>query len=114
MRQSGILAAAGLYALEHNLARLAQDHDRARQLARGAGELDGLSVATPDTNIVMLDILRPGVTAEMLLNVLAEEGVLMVPFGPTRIRAVTHMQVDEEGIRRALEALAAALGRVRA
>jgi threonine aldolase len=114
MRQSGILAAAGLYALEHNLARLAQDHDRARQLARGAGELDGLSVATPDTNIVMLDILRPGVTAEMLLNVLAEEGVLMVPFGPTRIRAVTHMQVDEEGIRRVLEALAAALGRVRA
>ncbi len=114
MRQSGILAAAGLYALEHNLARLAQDHDRARQLARGAGELDGLSVETPDTNIVMLDILRPGVTAEMLLNVLAEEGILMVPFGPTRIRAVTHMQVDEDGIRKAVEALAGSLARVKA
>lgn len=113
MRQSGILAAAGIYALDHNLARLAQDHDRARALARGAREMDGLSVEDPDTNIVMLDIRLPGVSPEMILEAMAKEGVLMVPFGPTRIRAVTHMEVSEEGIRRALEVLGRALKSVR-
>jgi len=105
MRQSGILAAAGIFALDHNLSRLAQDHSRARTLARGARGLDGLSVAEPDTNIIMLDIRIPGVTAQDILDRLAEEGVLMVPFGPTRIRAVTHMDVDDDGIERALNAL---------
>lgn len=114
MRQSGILAAAGIYALDHNLARLAQDHDRARALARGARELDGLSVREPDTNIVMLDLELPGVTADRVLKEMAEEGVLMVPFGPKRIRAVTHMEVSDEGIRRALAALGRVVKTVRA
>ena len=113
MRQSGILAAAGIFALDHNLARLAQDHDRARQLARGAREIDGLAVEDPDTNILMLDIQRPGVTAQTVLKALAEEGVLMVPFGPARIRAVTHMEVDEEGIRTALAVLTAVMKKIR-
>ncbi|MGW8265103.1 MAG: hypothetical protein ACWGSQ_01980, partial [Longimicrobiales bacterium] len=63
----------------------------------------------PDTNIVMLDIEAPGVTAEVILAFLAERGVLMVPFGPKRIRAVTHMDVNDEGIREALAALALAM-----
>ncbi|MGM0669548.1 MAG: threonine aldolase family protein [Gemmatimonadota bacterium] len=109
MRQSGILAAAGIYALDHNLERLAQDHRRARALAKGARGMEGLSVEEPDTNIVMLDIRLSGVTPRGLLSHMAEEGVLMVPFGPTRIRAVTHMEVDDEGIRRALGALGRAL-----
>ena len=110
MRQSGILAAAGLYALEHNRDRLADDHRRARRLAEDAGKITGLSVGVPDTNIVMLDIEIPGLGADAVLPLLSEEGVLMVPFGPKRIRAVTHMDVDDEGIDRALAALARAMG----
>jgi threonine aldolase len=109
MRQSGILAAAGLYALEHNRSRLADDHRRAKMLAEGAGKVHGLRVETPETNIVMLDIEAPGVRPELILAFLAERGVLMVPFGPKRIRAVTHMDVDDEGIKRALGALALAM-----
>jgi threonine aldolase len=109
MRQSGILAAAGLFALEHNRDRLADDHRRARKLAEEAGRVSGLSVGTPDTNIIMLDIENPEVGAEAVLARLAEEGVLMVPFGPKRIRAVTHMEVDDERIDRALEALGRAM-----
>lgn len=113
MRQSGILAAAGIFALDHNLARLSEDHARARTLARGARGFEGLSVPEPDTNIVMLDIEIPGVKAQSVLARLAEEEVLMVPFGETRIRAVTHMDVDDEGIDRALGALETALATVR-
>jgi threonine aldolase len=106
MRQSGILAAAGLFALEHNRSRLAEDHRRAKMLAQGAGRIGGLRVEPPETNIVMLDVEAPGVTAEVILAFLAERGVLMVPFGPKRIRAVTHMDVDDEGVSLALGALA--------
>jgi len=109
MRQSGILAAAGLFALEHHRERLREDHRRAKQLAEGARGIPGLEVETPDTNIVMLDIAAPGVTAEVILSFLAERGVLMVPFGPKRIRAVTHMEVDDKGIQRALGALSLAM-----
>jgi threonine aldolase len=106
MRQSGILAAAGLFALDHQMDRLVEDHRRARRLAQGAREIPGLSVARPDTNIVMLDVVVPGVSASSLLERLASRGVLMVPFGPTRLRAVTHLDVDDTGIERALTTLA--------
>jgi threonine aldolase len=109
MRQSGILAAAGLYALEHHRERLVEDHRRARVLAQGAGRIGGLRVETPETNIVMVDLEAPGVTPEVILAFLAERGVLMVPFGPRRIRAVTHLDVDDEGIQRALGALTLAM-----
>lgn len=109
MRQSGILAAAGLYALDHQMDRLAEDHRRARVLAEEAGRIPGLEVGAPDTNIVMLDLQLPGVGAESVLSVLAEDGVLMVPFGPRRIRAVTHLEVGDEGIQRAVDALRGAL-----
>lgn len=109
MRQSGILAAAGLYALEHHRERLLEDHRRARVLAQGAGRIRGLRVEAPETNIVMLDIEAGGVTAEVILSCMAERRVLMVPFGPRRIRAVTHMDVDDEGIQQALGALTLAM-----
>jgi threonine aldolase len=109
MRQSGILAAAGIYALDHHLERLADDHARARALAEGASEIPGISVASPDTNIVMLDLTSPTVSVEGVLGTLAEEGILMVRFGPRRIRAVTHLGVDDAGIEKALEALSLAL-----
>ncbi|HSJ09073.1 MAG TPA: GntG family PLP-dependent aldolase [Longimicrobiales bacterium] len=106
MRQSGILAAAGLYALEHHRGRLHEDHTRARTLARLAAHVPGLRVIEPETNIVMFDITRPGVTASALLAQLREHDVLMTEFTSTRIRAVTHLDIDDAGISRAAEALA--------
>jgi len=111
MRQSGILAAAGLYALEFHRDRLAEDHARARELARAASAIPGLRVDLPETNIVMLDILADDVSPGKVLDHLASEGVLMVQFGPRRLRAVTHLDVDDQGILRAAAALARAMER---
>ena len=109
MRQSGILAAAGLYALDFHMDRLAEDHGRARELARGAASVPGLGVRMPDTNIVMVDVLAEGVSPGEILDRLSRAGVLMVQFGPRRLRAVTHLDVDDEGITRAIGALARAM-----
>jgi len=108
MRQSGIVAAAGLYALEHHVERLADDHARARRLAEGLAELPGLDLdpAAVDTNIVIFAV--PDAAA--FCGALAAEDVAMSQFGPRRVRAVTHLDVDDEGIDRALAAAARALG----
>jgi threonine aldolase len=108
MRQTGILAAAGLYALDHHRARLHEDHARARLLARLASDVPGLCVGEPETNIVMFDITIPDTTAAHVLPRLAAAGVLMTEFTATRIRAVTHLDVDDDGIHRAAAALRAA------
>ena len=110
MRQSGILAAAGLYALDHHVDRLAEDHARARELADRAGRLDGVRATAPDTNIVMLDLLRDDVDAPTVVAALAERGVRLSMFSARRLRAVTHMDVDDAGIRTAADALADFLG----
>lgn len=106
MRQIGLLAAAGLYALDHHRERLAEDHARARMLAALAREIPGIRVVEPETNIVMLDLEVEGLTARAVLEGLAERGVRMSEFSGRRIRAVTHLDVDDEGIRRAAAALA--------
>ena len=106
MRQAGILAAAGLYALEHHRDRLPDDHENARALARLAEGIDGVAVTTPETNIVMFDLLRPEWTAADFVRRLAEQGILFVEFSRRRLRAVTHMDVDAQGIRLAAEAFA--------
>jgi threonine aldolase len=100
MRQAGILAAAGLYALDHNVERLAEDHTNARRLAEGLAELPGVDIdlARVETNIVVF-----GVTdAFRLCGELYEEGVQLAPLGPQRLRAVTHLDVDGDDIDRAL------------
>jgi threonine aldolase len=104
MRQAGILAAAGLHALEHHRGRLAEDHRRARRLARGLAFLPGLQVAAPETNVVMIDITGTGRSPARLLAGLAERGVGLVPFGAARLRAVLHLEVDDTGVDRAVEA----------
>jgi threonine aldolase len=109
MRQAGILAAAGVYALEHNRDRLHEDHARARTLARLCAHIPGLRVIEPDTNIVMLDIARPGTTAADIVAAAAGHGVLLSDFTHTRVRAVTHLDIDDDGVRRAASALAAIL-----
>jgi len=112
MRQSGILAAGGIYALEHHRDRLAEDHGRARALASGVSEIPGFSVATPETNIVMIDIVADGVTPKRILDSLSDMGVLMVGFGPSRLRAVTHLDVDDDGIAAAVTGLRTAMERL--
>jgi threonine aldolase len=105
MRQTGILAAAGLYALDHHHDRLHEDHARARLLARLAADVPGTRIIEPETNIVMFDITRPDTVAAQVLPQLAADGVLMTEFTTTRIRAVTHLDVDDDGIRRAASSL---------
>ena len=111
MRQAGLLAAAGLFGLKHNLPGLADDHRRAARLATLARAVPGLAAAEPDTNIVMIE-LEPGAPgpAELLAS-LHERGVWMTQFGPRRLRAVTHLDVHDEGIERAGEVLAECVAR---
>jgi threonine aldolase len=99
MRQAGIVAAACLYALDHHVERLAEDHANARVLAEGLADL-GLRVAPVESNIVLVDVED----ATGLLGRLANAGVEVSPLGPGRIRCVTHLDVDREGIERALAA----------
>lgn len=109
MRQSGVLAAAALYALDHNLTRLAEDHANARQLAERLAGCKAVRPSVPETNIVMLDLVREGDTAETVIPKLARAGVLVVPFGARRLRAVTHLDVTQADIERAADILAATL-----
>ena len=97
MRQSGILAAAGLYALDHNLVRLREDHRRARRLAQGLAEIPGLSVdhEAVQTNMVYLRTEAP---AKQWVDRLAEPGVACFALGDRLIRLVTHLQIDDEQI----------------
>jgi threonine aldolase len=107
MRQAGILAAAGIYALEHNVERLAEDHLKAKRLARGIAEIDGLEidVNAVETNILYFQVQRPELSAPTLLERLKAEGVLMLGTSPNSIRAVTHLDVTKDGIDRAVEVL---------
>jgi threonine aldolase len=108
LRQAGIVAAGGLYALEHNVDRLAEDHENARVLAEGLAELRGATIdpAKVETNIVIFEVDDPaGVVAALF-----EQGVEMSQMGPGRIRAVTHLDVDRAGIEQALVALRKVLG----
>jgi threonine aldolase len=97
MRQAGILAAAGRYAITHHIERLADDHARARRLAEALGADPG---ATP-TNIVVLNV--PDAAAVAVAA--AEQGVLVSALGPRFLRLVTHLDVDDAGIERAIEVL---------
>jgi len=95
MRQAGVIAAAGLYALEHNVARLAEDHANAQQLAQGLREA-GFDVQGPHTNMVFVN--APEGFADHMVN-----NEILVLGGP-RMRLVTHLDVDAAGIERALAA----------
>ena len=112
MRQAGIIAAAGIFALEHHVERLAEDHERARQLARGLAELPGLAVDADrvETNIVIFDVRGTGLTGEEFgRRTLERSGVRFSVLGPTLVRAVTHLDVPPDGVERALAAVRAAL-----
>jgi threonine aldolase len=112
MRQSGILAAAVLHALDHHLERLHEDHAHARRLADLVDGAGGARVVPPDTNIVMVD-LPTGLDAPAVARRAAADGVLVTVWSPTRIRMVTHLDVDAAAIERAGAVVARAMsGRV--
>jgi threonine aldolase len=113
MRQCGILAAAGLYALEHNVERLSADHALARELATVLSSFTGITCApaTVDTNIVMAKLKHPKHDPVSLMNELKKRGVLVLPQNATTLRFVTHLDVgreDVEQLRGALKAIFAA------
>lgn len=107
MRQAGILAAACLYALDHHVARLADDHARAKRLAAGM-RMEGVEVGEPDTNIVIARLAAPLDPAKVLAE-LEKRGVRMVGFGAGRIRAICHLDVDDAGVDGAVGAFAEAV-----
>lgn len=113
MRQSGILAAAALYGIEHNWPRLHEDHARARAFATRVDGVGGARVVPPDTNIVMVD-LPAGLSSVDLAKRAAERDVLVTPWSPTRIRAVTHLDVSDEDVAAAAGVLAELLETARA
>jgi threonine aldolase len=109
MRQGGVCAAACLYALDHTVERLAEDHANAKALARGLAEVPGLAVEDPETNLVFFETRGAGVTADDLAGRLRRVGVSVSTVGPYRVRACTHLDVDAAGIAEAIEAVGSAL-----
>jgi threonine aldolase len=105
MRQAGIIAAGGVYALRHHVKRLDEDHANAKRLAEGLAKLPGIALdaATVETNLVFFDLTgtldAPAAVAQLLAY-----GVRMGALGPRTIRAVTHLDVSVQGIERALDA----------
>lgn len=107
MRQVGILAAAGIYAFEHNISRLKEDHDNAKELARALHAIKGVTINLEDveTNIVIFDVAGTGMDAYTVIDHLKQSGVLMLPISQTKIRAVTHLDVSDKDIDQAIETI---------
>jgi threonine aldolase len=112
MRQAGIIAAAGVHALDHHIERLAEDHANARSLAEGISAIEGLSVELSEieTNMVYFDVTTPAFDAAGLSErLMRQHRVRIGAMGPRRMRAVTHIDVDRSGIETALAALKAVM-----
>jgi threonine aldolase len=103
LRQAGIVAAGALYALDHHVERLADDHENARTLAEGLAAVDGITLdpGAVETNIVIFEVDDP----DAFCAALEERGVRMGAVGPRQVRAVTHLDVDADGVQRAVEAV---------
>ena len=112
MRQAGILAAAGIYALEHNIGRLKEDHDNAKRLARKLQQIPSISVNLQhvDTNIVIFDVVNHRHSPPALVAALKQEGVLINAIGGNSFRAVTHLDVSAKQIDEAAEIFVRVLG----
>ncbi len=111
MRQAGMMAAAAVYALEHNLARLEEDHDNARAFAEGIADVPGIQIdpAQVESNLVFFDVDPAYGPASNLTQGLLEHKVRMLPIGPHRIRACTHLDVDRSDMQQAADAIRAVM-----
>jgi threonine aldolase len=105
LRQAGICAAACLYALDHNVDRLAEDHANAKILARGLAQVPGLVVEDPETNLVFFDTRGTGRTADELAEQAQAAGILISTMGKYRARACTHLDVDSAGVELAVQVI---------
>jgi threonine aldolase len=116
MRQAGIIAAAGLYALDHNVARLADDHANAKILARGLAEIPGIRIDVEhvESNLVFFDVAGLRMPAAEVVKRLADAGVRMGASSKTRVRAVTHLDVTRADVERAVLIAQETLGKVTA
>jgi threonine aldolase len=113
LRQAGLCAAGCLYALDHNIERLADDHVNAKELARGLAQIPGITVEEPETNLVFFDTAGTDLTADELARRVRREGVQLSTMGRYRARACTHLDVDREGIELALQVIRHAVERGR-
>jgi threonine aldolase len=113
MRQVGIIAAAGIYALDHHVERLREDHQNAKRLAVSLKEFKGVSIDPRhvETNIVIFDVANTRMTTLQVAEAMKKEGVLIHVIGKTQIRLVTHLNVTAEDIEKALKAFKKILGR---
>ena len=105
MRQSGMLAAGCLYALDHHIDRLADDHANARRLARGLAQIPGLVPEEPETNLVFFNTEGTGLTAAQLSDRAREHGVAVSTNGKYRVRACTHLDVSAADIDTAIQVI---------
>ncbi len=107
MRQGGICAAACIYALDHNVDRLAEDHENARVLARGLAQIEGITVEEPQTNLVFIDVEGTGMTVEALSKKAREQGVQFSGTGKYRARLCTHLDVSRAQVDEAISVVRA-------
>jgi threonine aldolase len=115
MRQAGIIAAAGIYALEHQIERLAEDHENAKRLARGIAGAPGIGVdpAVVETNIVRFDVDFPGLTSyEFADRLLKEEGIRVSVPSPSSIRVVPHLGITQSDVDLAVASISSLAGRL--
>ena len=103
MRQAGVLAAAALYGLNHNVSRLEEDHHKAKVLAGMLAEVRGfvIDMETVQTNIVVINVEQTGRTPDQILSMLRSKGVLLTLGNYMGIRAVTHLDVSLDEVKRA-------------
>ena len=108
-----IVAAAGIYALDHHIERLKEDHQNAKRLAVGLKEFKGVSIDPKhaETNIVIFDVADAGITAAQVAEAMKKEGILIHAFGRMQIRLVTHLDVTADDIEKALKAFGKVLGK---
>ena len=113
MRQVGIIAAAGIYALDHHFERLKEDHQNAKRLGVGLKEFKGVSIDPRhvETNILIFDVANTRMTALQVAEAMKKQGILIHAVGKTQIRLVTHLDVTAEDIEKALNAFKKILGR---
>jgi threonine aldolase len=105
MRQGGICAAACLYALDHNIDRLRDDHANAKTLARDLAQIEGLKPEMPETNLVFFDTEATGLTADEIAKRARQHGLMLSTMGRYRVRACTHLDVDAAGIAEAVQVI---------
>jgi threonine aldolase len=112
MRQAGILAAGALFALDNNIVRLKEDHENAKLFARELGNLPGihLDLDSVQTNIIIFTLSSRSESVEELISILKAQGVLISEMGKSTLRAVTHLDVRLEQIKKASAIIKSALG----